>query len=66
MRALVAMSFALALGACASESAEPLGGYANYDALRAAKNACAAKGGVFRLKPEGNPERIDAYACERK
>ena len=64
MRVLIAIAGVLMLGACAT--GEQTGGYANYDALKRAQAACAEKGGTLRLKPEGNAERIDAYACERK
>jgi hypothetical protein len=53
----------VAVAACATGG--PTGGYANYDALKIARDACAAKGGTLKLKPEGNPERIDAWACDR-
>ena len=64
MRTAAALILALAMGACAT--AAPIGGYANYDALKAARDACSAKGGTFKLKTEGDPQRIDAYECERK
>jgi hypothetical protein len=64
MKTATALILALALGACATGG--PVGGYANYDALKAARDACTAKGGTFKLKTEGDPQRIDAYACERK
>jgi hypothetical protein len=64
MRTAAALILALALGACATGG--QTGGYANYDALKRAKDDCTAKGGTFKLKTEGNPERIDAYTCERK
>ena len=35
------------------------------DALRDFQAACAAKGQTMKLKPEGDSQRIDAYACER-
>ena len=56
---------ALTLSACASAAA-PNGGVASLDALRDVQAACAAKGLTMQLKPEGDPERIDAYACVRK
>jgi hypothetical protein len=62
--AALTVILALGLGACATGG--PVGGYANYDALKVARDACVAKGGTFKLKTEGNPERIDAYTCERK
>ncbi|HKR90333.1 MAG TPA: hypothetical protein VJS38_19365 [Phenylobacterium sp.] len=58
-------SVALSLGACAGGPA-PNGGVATLDALRDFQAACAAKGQTMQLKAEGDPERIDAYACVRK
>ena len=55
----------LALAGCAGSGA-PDGGVANLDALRELQAACAAKGMTMQLKAEGDPERIDAYACVRK
>ena len=55
---------ALSLGACAGGPA-PNGGVASLDALRDLQAACAAKGQTMKLKTEGDPERIDAYACVR-
>ena len=55
----------LALSACAG-GAGPEGDVANLDALRNLQAACAAKGMTMQLKPEGDPQRIDAYACVRK
>jgi hypothetical protein len=66
MRAAVAlMAGALALGACAA-GAGPAGGVASLDALRALQAGCAARGMTMQLKTDGDPERIDAYACVRK
>ena len=53
----------LALAACASSSA--YGNYANYDTLKQAQDACAAKGGTMVLRAQGDPQSIDAYACKR-
>jgi hypothetical protein len=64
MKIAAALILALALSACATGG--PTGGYANYDALKLARDACIAKGGTFKLKVEGDPQRIDAYGCERK
>ncbi len=60
-----ALLAAMALSACAG-GAGPTGDVANLDALRDLQAACAAKGQTMQLKPEGDPERIDAYACVRK
>jgi hypothetical protein len=59
------MLAALSLGGCAG-AASPNGGVASLDALRDFQAACAAKGQAMQLKTEGDPERIDAYACVRK
>jgi uncharacterized lipoprotein YmbA len=55
---------ALGLTACATNSRD--GGYATYDALRTAQEACQAKGGTLKLKTQGDAQSIDGYACERK
>jgi hypothetical protein len=65
MKALAAFLAALGLSACAGGAA-PDGGVANLDALSAFQATCAARGLTMQLKPEGDPERIDAYACVRK
>jgi hypothetical protein len=65
IRAAAASLAAIALSACVG-GAGPTGDVANLDALRDLQAACAAKGMTMRLKPEGDPERIDAYACVRK
>jgi len=41
------------------------GGTASYDALKRAKDDCAAKGGKLVLK-DGDSTWIGNYACERK
>jgi hypothetical protein len=38
-------------------------GDANYDALKAADDACKAKGGTFTLKQGGDPTHLGDYAC---
>jgi hypothetical protein len=63
---LIAAAFAT-LAACTSN--EPEGnpwysqGDANYDALKAADDACKAKGGDYVLKPGGDPTHLGDYAC---
>jgi hypothetical protein len=64
-RASAALLVVLALGACAG-GAGPEGDVANLDALRSLQATCAAKGMTMQLKTEGDPQRIDAYACVRK
>jgi len=61
-----ALVIALMLGLCACETAANEGGVADYDALRKAQQACAAQGGTFKLKPGGDAEYIQDYACVRK
>jgi uncharacterized lipoprotein YmbA len=63
MRTVLAIA-ALVLSACATGGRDY--GYATYDALAQAQRECAANGGVLKQKPEGNPSRIDGFACERK
>jgi ABC-type glycerol-3-phosphate transport system substrate-binding protein len=41
-------------------------GDANYDALKAAADACKAKGGDFQLKTGGEPTHLGDYACNPK
>ncbi|HEY5677553.1 MAG TPA: hypothetical protein VIR81_12230 [Myxococcales bacterium] len=64
-RAFAALLVGLGLSACVG-GAGPEGDVANLDALRSLQAACAAKGMTVQLKPEGDPQRIDAYACVRK
>ena len=63
MRTALAIALALAASGCLTGRDY---GYATYDALAQAQRECAARGGVFKQKPEGNPSRIDGFACERK
>jgi hypothetical protein len=58
------MILTLFMAACGSSG--PIGGVANYDALRQARDACTAKGGTFRLKTEGNSQYVEDFTCERK
>ena len=66
MRRLIIAGALLALAACASG---PEGnawyqlGDANYDALKAANDACVAKGGKFQLKSGGDPTHLGDYGC---
>ena len=55
---------ALTLGACAGAPTRD-GGVATLDALRDAQAACAKRGLTLKLKPEGDAQYIDAYACQR-
>jgi len=38
-------------------------GDANYDALKAAHDACTAKGGNYQVKPGGDPTHLGDYVC---
>ncbi|HTX49840.1 MAG TPA: hypothetical protein VME40_10670 [Caulobacteraceae bacterium] len=62
----------LVLGAVASLAACSSGpegkawyeqGDANYDALKAAHDACAAKGGTYQVKSGGDPTHLGDYEC---
>ena len=63
-RAAPIAPIALMLVGCAS-AATANGGVANLDSLRDLQAACAAQGRTMQLKPQGDPQRIDAYACVR-
>ncbi|ODT87980.1 hypothetical protein [Phenylobacterium sp. SCN 70-31] len=66
MRALT-LACVLALAACSSGAGYGRsGGLATYDDLRAAQEACSAKGGDLRLKRNGDAKYLDDYACETK
>ena len=41
------------------------GGIATYDDIKAAQQACAAKGGQLRLQKNGDAQYLDDYACEK-
>ena len=64
---LLGLGMSLVLAACAGGiDTMRDGGIATYDAIKAATEACAAKGGQLRLKRNGDPQYLDDYACERK
>ncbi|HEX3916025.1 MAG TPA: hypothetical protein VHW60_01715 [Caulobacteraceae bacterium] len=71
IRVLVIAAAFAALSACASESG-PEGnpwyqiGDANYDTVKAASDACTAKGGTFQLKQNGDPTHMGDYECKPK
>jgi uncharacterized lipoprotein YmbA len=65
MRALALAMIASGLAACASTGA-PSEGVASLDALRSLQASCEARGMTMQLKSQGDPQRIDAYACVRK
>jgi hypothetical protein len=58
------ISLTLFMAACGSSG--PIGGVATYDALRQARDVCAAKGGTFRLKAQGDSQYVEDFTCERK
>jgi len=66
IRALIIGGALIGLAACAGG---PEGnawyqiGDANYDALKAAHDACAAKGGKYQLQPGGDPTHMGDYEC---
>ena len=69
-RWLLIIAAAGTLGACASNGPEGNPWYTqgdvNYDSLKAAADACKAKGGDFQLKPDGDPTHLGDYACNPK
>jgi hypothetical protein len=66
MRAAL-LSLTLGLAACAGGiDTMRDGGVATYDAIKAATEACAARGGTLKLKRNGNAQYLDDYACEGK
>ena len=61
---ILAAGAALALTGCLSAATQRDGGVATYDAIKAAQQACEAKGKVFRLKRNGNAQYLEDYACQ--
>lgn len=67
MKAAVVILAALCLSGCAGGAGfGQNGGIATYDDLKAAQEACAAKGGALRLQKNGDVQFLDDYACEKK
>jgi hypothetical protein len=65
MRTLIIVS-ALVLAGCSSGAGfGRSGGIATYDDIKAAQQACAAKGGTLRLQKNGDAQYLDDYACEK-
>jgi len=64
MRLTLILILALGLAGCETSARE--GGIANYDGLKQAQEACAAKGGKLTLKNGGNSEWLDDYSCKGK
>ena len=58
------------LTACASSGPEGNAWYSRgdvtYDTVKAAADACKAKGGDFELKTGGDPTHLGDYACNPK
>ena len=66
MRAVLVILAALSLSACASGAGfGKSGGIATYDDLKAAQQACAAKGGKLVLKHNGDASYLGDYGCEK-
>ena len=63
LRILILAACAAGLAACGAVGG-PVGGIANYDSLKQAQEACAAKGGHLVLQKGGDPQYIGDYACE--
>ena len=67
---LLAAVILASLAACKSDGPEGNPWYsmgdANYDSVKAASDACKAKGGDFRLKDGGDPTHLGDYACNPK
>jgi|HubBroStandDraft_1064217.scaffolds.fasta_scaffold392277_2 hypothetical protein len=66
IRAFAIAAALVCLAACA-EGAEGNAWYqqgdANYDAIKAADDACKAKGGTFQLKKDGDPTHLGDFEC---
>ncbi len=57
---------AISLGGCGSVSADSYGlghGDANYDALKAASERCAASGGAIRVRKGADTRDLANYDC---
>ena len=69
-RLLIIASALAALSACASNGPEGNPWYSQgdvtYDTVKAAADACKAKGGDFQLKPGGDPTHLGDYDCNPK
>jgi hypothetical protein len=66
MRRLLLIAAALSLSACmGGVGSGNNGGVATYDDLKAAQQACAAKGGKLTLKRNGDVSYLGDYACEK-
>ena len=63
MRAALILVALMGMTACVSSRE---GGIANYDGLKQAQEACAAKGGKLKLKDGGNSQWLEDYSCKGK
>jgi hypothetical protein len=63
MKTALAILALLTLAACETPANE--GGVADYDELHKASQQCQANGGHLVLKPGGDNENIQDYACEK-
>jgi len=66
IRWLLPAALLLGCAACAdADSDRPWydAGDVTYDKLKAAADACKAKGGDFRLKTNGDPKSLEDYQC---
>ncbi|HEY2706624.1 MAG TPA: hypothetical protein VGI95_01110 [Caulobacteraceae bacterium] len=68
IRALVIAALLTGLAGCATDGPEGSAWYehgnADYDSLKTATDACKGKGGVFTLKPGGDPTHLGDYDCK--
>jgi len=66
MRVAAVIVMAAALAGCMSGVGSGRnGGIATYDDLKAATQACAAKGGHLKLQKNGDAQYLEDYACEK-
>jgi hypothetical protein len=66
MKTLLITLAALSLCGCISAATQRDGGVATYDAIQAASKSCAAKGGEFKLKRNGDAQYLEDYGCVKK
>ncbi|HZZ67626.1 MAG TPA: hypothetical protein VFE18_05590 [Phenylobacterium sp.] len=64
-RSLAPIVALLMLGLAACETTgNNVSGTADYDSLSRATATCKAEGGKLVLKPDGDPQRLQAYECK--
>ncbi len=68
MRLALSIALLTLCGACTGPAGgpSPLGGVASYDALKNARDACAAKGGELVQQTQSSGKRLSDYGCKRK